>query len=48
MNQRHKCKVAYYKTLEENTGRALFDINHSNIFLDPSSRVMGIKTTINK
>ena len=26
----------------------LFDINHSNIFLDPSPRVMEIKTKINK
>ena len=28
--------------------RTLFDINHSNIFLDPSPRVMEIKTKINK
>ena len=32
------------KLLEENIGRALFDINHSNIFLDPPPRVMKIKT----
>ena len=25
--------------LEENTGRTLFDINHSNIVLDPSPKV---------
>ena len=36
------------KLLEENIGRALFDINHSNIFFDPSPRVMEIKTKINK
>ena len=36
------------KLLEEDIGRTLFDINHSNIFLDPSPRVMEIKTTINK
>ena len=36
------------KLLEENTGRTLFDINHSSIFLDPSPRVMEIKTKINK
>ena len=30
--------------LEENIGRTLFDINH-NYFLDPSPRVMEIKTT---
>ena len=36
------------KLLEENTGRTLFDINHSNIFIDPPPRVMEIKTKINK
>ena len=36
------------KLLKENIGRTLFDINHSNIFLDPSPRVMEIKTKINK
>ena len=36
------------KLLEENTGRTLFDINLSNIFLDPPPRVMKIKTKINK
>ena len=36
------------KVLEENIGRKLFDINHSNIFLDPSPRVMEIKTKTNK
>ena len=34
--------------LEENIGRTLFDINHSNIFLEPPLRVMKIKTKINK
>ena len=34
------------KLLEENIGRTLFDINHSNIFLDLSRRVMEIKTKI--
>ena len=34
------------KLLEENIGRTHSDINHSNIFFDPSSRVMEIK--INK
>ena len=32
------------KVLEENIGRTLFDINHRNIFFDPSRRVMEIKT----
>ena len=36
------------KLLEENTGRTLFDINHSKIFFDPPIRVMEIKTQINK
>ena len=36
------------KLLEENIGRILFDINHSNIFLDSPSRVMEIKAKINK
>ena len=36
------------KLLEENIGRTLFDINHSEIFFDPSPRVMEIKTKINK
>ena len=34
--------------LEENKGKTLFDINHSKIFFDPPSRVMKIKTKINK
>ena len=36
------------KLLEENIGRTLYDINHSKIFFDPPSRVMEIKTKINK
>ena len=32
------------KLLEENIGRTLFDINHSNIFFDLSLRVIEIKT----
>ena len=36
------------KLLEENTGRTLFDINHSKIFFDPPPRVMEIKTKLNK
>ena len=36
------------KLLEENIGRALYDINHSKILYDPPSRVMEIKTKINK
>ena len=34
--------------LEENTGRTLFDINCSSIFFESSSRVMEIKTKIDK
>ena len=33
---------------KKNIGRTIFDINCSNIFLDPSLRVMKIKTKINK
>ena len=37
------------KFLEENIGRTLFDIiNCSNIFSEPSPRVVEIKTKINK
>ena len=36
------------KLLEENIGRMLLDISHSNTFLDSSPRVMEIKTKINK
>ena len=35
------------KLLEENTGRTLFDINHSNIFFDPPPRIIKIKTKVN-
>ena len=36
------------KLSEENIGRTLSDINHSNIFLNLSPRVMEMKTEINK
>ena len=36
------------KLLEENIGRTLDDINQSKIFYDPPSRVMEIKTKVNK
>ena len=36
------------KLLEENIGRALFDINHNKIFFDPPPREIEIKTKINK
>ena len=36
------------KLLEENIGRTLFDINHSNILFDPSPRIITIKTHINQ
>ena len=32
------------KLLEENTGRTLYDINHSKIPYDPPPKVMEIKT----
>ena len=37
-------KLDTIKLLEGNIGRTLFDTNCSNIFFDPSSRVMEIKT----
>ena len=36
------------KLLEENTGRTLYDLNHSKILFDPPPRKMEIKTKINK
>ena len=36
------------KRLEENIGKTRSDIHHSNIFFDPSPRIMEIKTKINK
>ena len=36
------------KLLEENIGRTLNDINQSKIFYDSPSRVMEIKTKVNK
>ena len=33
--------------LEENTGRTLSETNHSNIFFNPSPRIIEIKTNIN-
>ena len=53
----HKNKIKMVKDLnvrqdtiksQENIGRTLSDINHRNIFLEPSPRVMKIKTKINK
>ena len=36
------------KFREENIGRTLFEINHSNILFDPPPRIMTIKTQINQ
>ena len=36
------------KHLEENIGRILSDINQSKSLYDPSSRIMEIKTNVNK
>ena len=36
------------KLLEENISITLYDINHSNIFFNPSPRIMEIKATMNK
>ena len=34
--------------LEENLGKTLSDINHSRIFYDPPTRILGGKAKINK
>ena len=39
-----KVRPETIKLLEENIGRALYDINHDKILYDPSPRVMEIKT----
>ena len=36
------------KPLEENIGRTLYDVNHSNVLFDPPPTEMDIKTKINK
>ena len=36
------------KLLEENIGKTFSDINHSNVFLSYSPKMMEIKTKINK
>ena len=36
------------KLLEENIGKTLSNINHSRILYDPPSRILEIKTKINK
>ena len=43
-----KLRPGSKKVLQENPGRILFDINHSNIFLDWAPSVMEIKTKINQ
>ena len=43
-----KVRPETIKLLEENIGRTLDDINQSKILYDPPSRVMEIKTKINK
>ena len=46
-HQYHLSRFHIY-LLEENTGRTLYDINHSKILCGPPLRVMEIKTKINK
>ena len=48
MDNRLKCKTRNYKTLRGKYSRILYDINHSKIIYGPPSRVMEIKTKINK
>ena len=44
MDQGPKCRLDAIKLLEQNIGRTLFDINLRNIFSDPPSKIMKIKT----
>ena len=48
MDQRPKCKTRHYKALKENIGRTFYDINQSKILYDTLTRVMEIKTKVNK
>ena len=48
MNYRSKHKTRNYKTLEENIGKTLSDINHSRILCDLPPRILEIKAKINK
>ena len=48
MNYRSKHKTRNYKTLEENIGKTLSNINHSGILYDPPPRILEIKAKINK
>ena len=48
IDYRPKYKTKNYKTLEENIGRTLNDINQSKIFHDSPPGVMEIKENINK
>ena len=48
MNKGLNLRPNTIKLLEENTGRTLFDINHSNIFPDPLPRAMIMKTKIKR
>jgi len=43
-----KVRPETIKLLEENIGRTLNDINQSKILYDPPTRVMEIKTKVNK
>ena len=48
MDYRPKLRPNTIKVLQENLGKTFFYINHNNIVLDPSPRVMEIKTEIYK
>ena len=48
MDLRPKLRLDIMTPLEENIGQTLSDINHRNIFSDPLTRVMIIKTKIIK
>ena len=41
-------RIETIKLLEENIGKTLSDLNHSNILYDPPPRILEIKAKINK
>ena len=43
-----KIRPETIKLLEENIGKALYDVNHSRILYDPPPRILEIKEKINK
>ena len=47
MDERPKCETENHQILEENTGRKLFDLSHSNFLLDTSPEARETKAKMN-